>query len=136
MNTPPRLKSCGFWANPSIEEFSAQGPVPSLERPGGRSWVSLLARSMFYAPPFVEQRLTSEMPKSRTGGTSNDRVGTLGAKPAVVDTRISKGCISIKDVARNPRAKAQGKRLTTATEVAWLAGGSSPQTVSARCASD
>ena len=28
MNTPPRLKSCRFWANPPIGELGAQGAIP------------------------------------------------------------------------------------------------------------
>jgi hypothetical protein len=28
-DTPPGLKSGGFWANPSNEELRAQGPVPT-----------------------------------------------------------------------------------------------------------
>jgi hypothetical protein len=28
VNTPPQLKSCGFWANPPIGEIGAQGAIP------------------------------------------------------------------------------------------------------------
>ena len=30
VNALPPLKWCSFWANPSIDEFIAQGPVPTL----------------------------------------------------------------------------------------------------------
>jgi hypothetical protein len=29
VNALPPLKWCSFWANPSLDEFSAQGPVPT-----------------------------------------------------------------------------------------------------------
>jgi hypothetical protein len=84
VNTPPRLKSCGFWANPPSGEFSAQGPVPTLERPEGRSWFSLFVLVDVFRGSLPPSTCNTKFPKSRTGGTSNGLVGALGAKPAIV----------------------------------------------------
>src|SRR4051794_2217082 len=76
-NTPPRLKPCGFWASPPSGELGAQGPVPSLERPEGRSWVPLFLLVEVLRRGLPTATGNTEFPKSRTGGASNGLVGTL-----------------------------------------------------------
>ena len=50
VNTPPRLKSCGFWANPRSRELGAQGPVPTPPKDVDRGIVVPVQRHAACAP--------------------------------------------------------------------------------------
>src|SRR3954447_15420569 len=67
VSTLPPLKWSSFWANPSSEELGAQGPVPTLERPEGRSWLSLFLGRCFTLRPSRSNRQhqVSEEPHRR-----------------------------------------------------------------------
>jgi hypothetical protein len=105
VSTPPRLKSCGFWANPSSEELSVQGPAPILGTPRG-SGGSLVVVVDVLREGLPLPTGTTKFPKSRTRGSRDDRVGTLAAKPAVcraaspdaVASKITKGVICYDDL--------------------------------------
>ena len=80
VNALPPLKWCSFWANPFIDELSAQGPVPT-------PWILLFS-------------LDSVEPHRVT---SNDLVGALGAgprpegvgRPAAWSATVSRRCHSV-----------------------------------------
>src|SRR5207248_2401329 len=104
------------------------GPVPSLERPEGRSWfLSSVVDVLREGLPLPTGN--TKFPKSRTGGTSHGRVGTLGAKPAVVASRSREDAwlsmVRVETRAEKPasprRLKPRGlRRVPSVKPLAWV----------------
>src|SRR5208337_1671227 len=71
VNTPPRLKSCGFWANPPVGKLSAQGLIPApLEDDDRGVVVPIKGHAAIAFDPTIPERKMLE-PGTATRGSSS-----------------------------------------------------------------
>jgi len=74
VNTPPRLKSCGFWANPPVGKLSAQGLIPApLEDDDRGVVVPIEGHAAIAFDPTIPERKMLE-----PGTATRARLGRVG----------------------------------------------------------
>src|SRR5208337_2705612 len=74
VNTPPRLKSCGFWANPPVGKLSAQGLIPApLEDDDRGVVVPIEGHAASALDPTIPERKVLE-----DGTATRARLGRVG----------------------------------------------------------